>query len=133
MSTEAINDLKRCVKQYRDVDNEIRVLNKNVHEKREARRVVEMEMRDIIKLPQFSSVDKLKIEDDGSYIKFQRPDTYSKAWSLSKKELETMVGGYFQSTNNLSSAECVNYIIEHRKRALVGKEFEFNRVTKEDD
>jgi hypothetical protein len=29
---EAISDLKRCVKQYRDVDNEIRVLNKQVYE-----------------------------------------------------------------------------------------------------
>lgn len=133
MSTEAINDLKRCVKQYRDVDNEIRVLNKNVHDKREHRKIVEMEMCDLIKLPQFNSVDKLKIDDDGSFIKIQRPDTYAKAWNLSKKDLETLVGSYFQSTATPSAAECVNYIVGQRKRALIAKEFEFTRVIKEDD
>jgi len=132
MSTEAINDLKRCVKQYRDVDNEIRVLNKNVYEKREARRIVEMEMCDLIKLPQFNSIDKLKIDDDGSCIKIQRPDTYAKAWNLSKKDLETLITEYFQSTPVPNAEECVSYIIGQRKRALVAKEFEFTRVVKED-
>jgi hypothetical protein len=132
MSNEAINDLKRCVKQYRDVDDEIRVLNKTVHEKRESRKIVEMEMCDLIKLPQFNSVDKLKI-DDGSCIKIQRPETYSKAWNLSKKDLETLVGGYFQSTPSPTAEECVSYIVGQRKRALVGKDFEFTRVVKEDD
>jgi hypothetical protein len=132
MSTEAINDLKRCVKQYRDVDNEIRVLNKNVYEKREARRIVEMEMCDLIKLPQFNSVDKLKIDDDGSCIKIQRPETYAKAWNLSKKDLETLVVRYFQSTHVPNAEECISYIIDQRKRALVAKDFEFTRVVKED-
>ena len=133
MSTEAINDLKRCVKQYRDVDNEIRVLNKNVYEKREARRIVEMEMCDLIKLPQFNAVDKLKIDDDGSCIKIQSPETYAKAWSLSKKELEVLINGYFQSTSTPDANKCVNYIVEQRKRALVGKDFEFSRVVKEEE
>jgi hypothetical protein len=133
MSTEAINDLKRCVKQYRDVDNEIRLLNKQVYDKRETRKIVEMEMCDLIKLPQFNSVDKLKIDDDGSCIKIQRPETYAKAWSLSKKELEVLVGAYFQSTNSYSPSECVNFIVEQRKRALVSKEFEFSRIVKEED
>jgi hypothetical protein len=133
MSTEAINDLKRCVKQYRDVDNELRLLNKQVYDKRETRKIVEMEMCDLIKLPQFTSVDKLKIDDDGSCIKIQRPETYAKAWSLSKKELEALVGSYFQSTNNYSASSCVNFIVEQRKRALVGREFEFSRIVKEED
>ena len=132
MSKEAITDLKRCVKQYRDVDNEIRVLNKAVYDKRETRKIVEMEMCDLIKLPQFNDVDKLKIDDDGSCIKIHRPETYAKAWSLSKKELENLVAGYFQSTTTPSADQCVTYIVENRKRALIGKEFEFNRVIREE-
>jgi hypothetical protein len=132
MSTEAINDLKRCVKQYRDVDNELRLLNKTVYEKRETRKMVEMEMCDLIKLPQFGNIDKLKIDDDGSCIKIQRPETYAKAWSLSKKELETLVGSYFQSTPTPNPKDCVEFIVAQRKRALVGKEFEFSRVVQED-
>jgi hypothetical protein len=130
MSNEAINDLKRCVKQYRDVDNELRVLNKTVYEKREARRIVEMEMIDIIKLPQFSVVDKLKIDDDGSHIQILRPDTYSKAWSLSKKELVELNKAYFASTTNPTAEGCTEYVIENRKRSLVASEFYFNRSIK---
>lgn len=132
MSTETINDLKRCVKQYRDVDNDLRILNKTVYEKREARKMVEMEICDLIKLPQFNSVDKLKIDDDGSCIKIQRPDTYAKAWSLSKKELESLLGSYFQSTPTPNAIDCAAYVVTQRKRALVGKEFEFTRVVQED-
>jgi hypothetical protein len=133
MSIEAINDLKRCVKQYRDVDNEIRLLNKSVYEKREARRIVEMEMCDLIKLPQFNSVDKLKIDDDGSCIKIQRPETYTKAWSLSKKELETLLKSYFSQDGYDMSDSCFKFIVEERKKNLVAKEFEFTRLVKEDD
>ena len=132
MSNEAINDLKRCVKQYRDVDNDLRVLNKTVYEKREARKIVEMEMSDLIKLPQFGNIDKLKIDDDGSCIKIQRPETYAKAWSLSKKELESLVASYFQSTMSPNAPECVDFIVGQRKRALIGKEFEFNRVVQDE-
>ena len=132
MANEAINDLKRCVRQYRDVDNETRVLNKQVYEKRESRRIVEMEMADLVKLDQFVGVEKLKIDDDGSYIRIQKPDTYSKAWSLSKKELESLLKTYFQSTRNPNDTECLNYIVEQRKKMLVGKEYEFARIIPEE-
>jgi hypothetical protein len=95
MANEAIVDLKRCVKTYRDLDNEIRELNKQVYSKREDRKAVEMEMTDLVRLPQFGGIDKLKIDDDGSTIKIARPGSYTKAWSLSKKELELFVNAYF--------------------------------------
>jgi len=132
MSTEAMNDLKRCVKQYRDVDNQLRILNREVYEKRESRKIVEMEMMDLVKLPQFASVDKLKIDDDGSTIKIQKPETYSKAWSLSKKELESLLGDYFGSTQTPNKQDCFNFIVNKRKLALVGKEYEFSRIIPEE-
>ena len=126
-----MNDLKRCVKQYRDVDNELRILNKTVYEKRESRKIVEMEMADLIKLPQFEGIDKLKI-DDGSCIKIQRPEQYSKAWSLSKKDLEGLLKTYFDSTKTPSNTGCLEFILEQRKRSLVAKEFEFARIIPEE-
>jgi hypothetical protein len=126
--SEAITNLKRCVKEYREIDNEIRELNKTVYSKREDRKVLEMEMSDIIKLPQFSSIDKLKFDDDNSTIKIGRPGTYNKAWSLSKKELETLLTTYFAMFANPDAAGCIKYIIEERQKALVGKEFDFTRV-----
>ncbi len=128
MSTESITDLKRCVKQYRDLDNEIRELNKAVYGKREDRKIVEMEMTDLIRLPQFNEVDKLKFDDDNSLIKIARPGTYSKAWSLSKKELDTLLTAYFKITKTPNADECGKFILEERRKALVSKEFDFTRV-----
>jgi hypothetical protein len=132
MTSETIRDLKRCIKQYRDVDNEIRILNKQIYDKRESRRIVEMEMTDLIKLPQFAMVDKVKIDDDGSCIKIQRPDSYSKAWSLSKKELENLLKAYFSSAMDPTDTACFNYIVEQRKKMLVGKDYEFARIIPEE-
>lgn len=131
MSNEAINDLKRCIKQYRDVDNELRVLNKHVAEKRESRKIVEMEMADLMKLPQFNGYDKLKIDDDGSTIKIQRPETYMKPWSISQKELESLLKFYFTTDHPLNAESLFHFIVTERKKNLVGKEFDFTRVIPE--
>lgn len=132
MSNEAIVDLKRCVKTYRDIDNEIRELNKQVYNKREDRKAVELEMTDIIRLPQFGGIDRLKIDDDGSTIKIGRPGTYSKPWSLSKKDLEILISAYFATTPNPSADTCLQYILEERRKSLVAKEFDFSRVIPEE-
>ena len=132
MSSEAISNLKRCVKKYRDLDDEIRVLNKQVYDMRETRKSLELEMSDLIKLPQFSSIDKLKIDDDGSCIKIARPETYSKAWNLSKKELESLLSSYFEGSKTPNATNCYAYIVQERKRALIGKEYEFSRVILEE-
>jgi hypothetical protein len=130
---DAISDLKRCVKQYRDVDNELRFLNREVYSKRETRKIVEMEMADLVKLPQFASVDRLKIDDDGSYIRIQKPETYSKAWNLSKKDLDSLLKSYFTSSSNPTADECSKFIVEQRKRSLIGKEYEFERIVSENN
>jgi hypothetical protein len=132
MSNEAITDLKRCVKQYRDLDNEIRELNKEVYSKREDRKIAEMELSDLIKLPQFQGVDKLKFDDDNSCIKIARPGTYNKPWSLSKKELELLLKNYFTGDNPLDANSCFKFIVEERQKALIGKEFDFTRVFPEE-
>ena len=132
MSNEAISDLKRCVKQYREIDNEIRELNKEVYSKREDRKIIEMEMSDLVKLPQFSGIDKLKIDDDNSTIKIARPGTYSKPWSLSKKELDHLLVEYFRSTNTPNAEDCSKFVTEERRKMLVGKEFDFTRVIPEE-
>lgn len=130
--SEIINDLKRCVKQYRDIDNEIRELNKEVYSKREDRKAVEMELTDLVKLPQFSGIDKLKIDDDGSTIKIARPGTYAKAWALSQKELEGLLHKYFGATVTPNPSDCVQYIVSERKKGLVNKDFDFSRVIPEE-
>jgi hypothetical protein len=128
MSAQEINDLKRSVKRYRDADNQIRDLNKELYAKREDRKIAEMEISDIIKRPPFESVDRLKFDDDTSSIKIARPGEYNKPWSLSKKELEILLKAYFTEDRPLDANSCFQFIVEERQKALVGKEFDFTRV-----
>lgn len=132
MASEAINDLRRCVKQYREIDDELREMNKNIHSKRESRKIVEMEMADLVKLPQFSGIDKLKIDDDGSTIKIGRPGTYSKPWSLSKKELKSLLESYFIGGHRMDAESCFNFILQERQQSLVGKDYDFTRLIPEE-
>ena len=130
---EAIRDLKRCVKQYREVDDELRVLNHEVHQKREARKIVEMELADLMKVEQFVNFRKLKIEEDGSTITIQRPQEWSKPWSLSKKDLKDLLERYFNSTVQPSPDKAFEFITEAQKTKLTSSDFSFTRAVPEED
>ena len=124
------DQLKQAVQKYCQVDNELRILNTQVYEKRDIRRQFETEIAGFVSLPAFSDIQKVKIED-GSYIRIQRPETYSKPWSLSKKELEQLLQSYFQTSRNPSAEECSKFIVEQRKQASIAKDFEFTRIVPE--
>lgn len=124
----ALENLKNSIRKYRDVDDQLRELNKVVYEKRDERKAVEVEISSVLSLPQFQAYDKLKIDEDGSTIRIKRPETYEKPWSLSKKELKTLLDVFFKSDLPLNADTCFEYILEERKRALVGKEFEITRI-----
>jgi hypothetical protein len=130
---EAITDLKRCIKEYRAVDDDIRIMNKMLYEKRETRKIVEMEMADIVKMSAFDAYKTFKIEDDGSVIKIQRPQMYSKPWSLSKKDLQTVLDSYFASGKSLNAKDCFDFICADRKNKLVANEFSFTRVLPQEE
>ena len=123
-----MNDLKSCIKQYREIDDEIRNLNKQVYDKRDARKIVEMEIADIIKDPRFNDIKKIKLEEDGSTISFKRPNEWTKPWSLSQKDLKDLVTQYFATSGNISGDGLVKYILETKKQTLVATEFSFTRT-----
>jgi hypothetical protein len=124
----ALENLKNYIRKYRDVDDQLRELNKVVYEKRDERKAIETEISSVLSLPQFQAYDKLKIDEDGSTIRIKRPETYEKPWSLSKKELKILLDVFFKSDLPLNADTCFEYILEERKRALVGKEFEITRI-----
>ena len=130
---DAIRDLKTCIVKFRAVDDDIRIMNKMIYEKRDARKILELEMADIIKTPAFDSFKSLKIEDDGSVIKIQRPQDYSKPWSLSKKELQTLLDAYFASGHSPNAKDCFDFICADRKKKLVASEFSFTRVMPQEE
>jgi hypothetical protein len=130
---EAIGDLKRCVKQYREVDDKLRDLNREVYEKRESRKIIELELADLMKVEQFVNFKKLKIEEDGSTITVQRPNEWTKPWSLSKKDLKDLLERYFNSTNFPNAEKCLEFILEAQKTKLTSTEYSFNRIVPEED
>jgi len=120
--------LKRNLREYREVDNEIRDLNKTLNEKREIRKRVEVDITTILAQPAFQEYKKLQLEDDGSVFRIQRPNDWQKPWTLSQKELKNLLEEYFRSGAPKNAEECHKYICERRKEDLVSKEFNFSRV-----
>jgi hypothetical protein len=123
-----MNDLKSCIKQYRQIDDEIRELNKQVYEKRDARKTVEQEIAEIIRDPQFNAIKKIKLEEDGSTISFKRPNEWVKPWSLSQKELKELATQYFTVSSSFNAESLVKFIVDTRKQSLVATDFSFTRT-----
>jgi hypothetical protein len=116
-------DLVKAVRKYRAYDDELKDLNAKVHKLRENKKFVENEMSDILRRANFQNLHKLEIQDDGSYIKIQRPQTWSKPWSLSQKELKDLIGSYTGPISDL-----FRWIVERKKQDMVAQEFSFKRI-----
>jgi len=128
---DQVNTLRQLTRDYRTYDNELRQLNTRIYELRDVRKGVELLMIDILKQDAFKEYNKLKIEDDGSIIKIQRPQTWNKPWSISQKELKTLLDSYFDSTQNSNSTDCFNYILTSKKATLLADEFAITRTVAE--
>lgn len=123
-----MQDLKGCIRKYKHVDDELRDLNKQVYDLREKRKMLEIEIGDILRDPKFEAYSKLKIEEDGSMIKIARPNTWSKAWTLSKKDLAEHIQAFFASGMTKNADNCYEFILEQQKRKLVSEEFSLTRI-----
>jgi hypothetical protein len=128
MATLDQRDLVKCVRKFRTLDDELKVVNTRVHKLREDKKFVESEMSDILKRTAFQGINKLEIQDDGSFIKVQRPDTWNKPWSLSQKELKDLIGSYSGPLDGL-----FKWIVDRKKTDMVAKEFAFRRIVNMDD
>lgn len=123
-----MEDLRRTMRKYRQLDDAIRELNNQVAPLRQERKMAEIELGDILKNPQFQSYNVLKVEDDGSTIKVQRPNTWYKPWSLSKRDLQNYLDHYFENAGAGANREdCFAFIVEQQKRASVAEEFKLTR------
>jgi hypothetical protein len=128
-------DLVKAVRKYREYDDKLKDLNKQVYKLREEKKLVEEEMAGILKRGPFATLEKLELAGDQSHILIQRPGTYSKPWSLSQKGLETHAVDYFVRTGK-TGAEAkafVEYVSTRKKAELVSNDFSFKRVVSVDD
>jgi hypothetical protein len=124
--------LKSCIQTYRKLDDDLKDTNMKVQELRREKKTIETEMATILAQPEFQQYDKLEIKEDGSMIKIQRPGAWTKAWSLSKKDLFDSLTEYFETHNGTSddALECYESILDDQKEKMVTKEFNFDRTKK---
>jgi len=118
-------NLKVCVKQYRDLDDQIQELNKKVYDMRDERRRIEAQLTELMTLEQFSDVNKFDI-NDGTVISIKKPGTYSKAWGLSKKDLKDYL---MDALDGATAVEVYEYIIKKHQQKLVATDFDFIRIS----
>ena len=128
-----MSELLKCVRTYRSLDDKLKVLNKEVHGLREERKIAEIEMSDILKSVDYATIHKLEIKDDRTVIKIQRPDMWSKPWSLSARELKSLLESYWVTPGVHSAEGCYNYIVDKRKNDLVARDFSFTRYSNKAD
>ena len=93
-----MSDLLKCVRTYRSLDDKLKVLNKEVQVLREERKIAEIEMSDILKSVNYATIHKLEIKDDRTVIKIQRPDMWSKPWSLSATDLKELLNQFWSTS-----------------------------------
>lgn len=127
------SDLIKCVRKYRSLDDRLKTLNSQTQQLREERKIAELEMADILKSSKFATISKLELNDDGTCIKIQRPDMWSKPWSLSARDLKAYLDEFWASSAPKTAAECHKYICERRKRDLVATDFAFTRIKVQSD
>ena len=129
----AKSELIGCVRKYRSLDDKLKELNKEVYKLREDRKIIELEMSDLLKVTQFATINKLEINDDKSVIKIQRPDMWSKPWSLPSKDLKMYLEEYFKMQGIHTAEGAHAYIVDKRKSELVSSEFGFSRVSMKEE
>ena len=124
--------LRTTMRSYRQLDDQIRELNKQVGPLREQRKIEELHLSDILKNPEFQAFNVLKVEDDGSTIKVQRPNTWYKGWSLSKRDLQNYIDHYFENAGSRANREdCFTFIVEQQKRSSLAEDFKITRFVQE--
>jgi hypothetical protein len=109
-SQEDIANLRECVREYTEVDNQLRELNTQVYAARDTRSAAEDRIIELMKLPQFASINQLAVSTDGSTIKIERPGTRSVPWSLSQAKLLQLLKTFFANDN--TAAACFRHICD---------------------
>ena len=128
-------DLVKAVRKFREYDDKLKELNKEVFKLREAKKLVEEEMAGILKRGPFATLDKLELAGDQSYISIQRPGAYSKPWSYGQKDLDTDATDYFAKIGRPreEAKAFVDFAKARKKTQLIAADFSFKRVVSVDD
>jgi hypothetical protein len=118
-------NLRASASRFVALDEQIKELNTRVSQLREQRSIVEMEIADILRQPEYATFDKLNV--NGEEIKVKRPGYWNTPWSLSQTALEKYSGQYINSTTNHSVSGFIEYIKATYGQTRVSTRFSLTR------
>ena len=126
--TDLRSDLKNQMAKYIAVDNALQVANARSFELRKEKKSAEESLAVLLQYPGVENINTLKNEA-GDTIKVHRPGTWNKGWTLSKKDLESMLNTYFDSRVQPNAQECFDFIVGENKKSMVSSDFSFSRAS----
>jgi len=127
------NELRNYIARYRDIDERIRALNREVQPLREQRSVIALDIAEFMRQPDFVTIDKIDITQDGSSIKIKRPGTWYKPWTLSRNTLKDYLYRYFASRTTYDSRSCIEFITNLHDTKQLQNTFSIERVVKTEE
>jgi hypothetical protein len=89
------NVLRTAVAKYAQIDDQIQEINRRIHALRTERSVVEIEIGDILRSPEYATYNKLS--HGNTEIVVKRPHQWTMPWSLSKTGLVRYADAYKRS------------------------------------
>ena len=124
-NAEILQGLREEMRNYTQVDNRLRELNRQIYALRDERNATEDRMVEIIKNPAFASVQRLQTADGSATFKVIRPDEGFKTWSLSKGMLSQYLK---QHLGNQQGQECYMFIHNTHLATLKNKGYLIERI-----
>jgi hypothetical protein len=130
MAAENVEHLRNAVMRYKEIDDRVIALNRQITPLRDARAAVKDELLEIIRLPAFANYEKLDIREDGSSIKIRKPG-WQAPWSLPKMRMNELIRHYFDTPAPHNANSCIAFINQRQNAALRKETYDIERIVRE--
>jgi hypothetical protein len=126
-----MDEFRTTVARYTELDNRIRQLNKEVLPLREQRKIVELELVDILKTPAFAQTKNFQFQ--GSTFTAKEPGTWRGTWYLNQSDLRNDLVTFWTSGKPMSSESCFDHIVEKVRWRTRATEWQITRRVPENE
>lgn len=126
-----MDEFRTTVGRYTELDNRIRELNRQVLPLREQRKMVELELVDILKTPAFAQTKNFQFQ--GSTFTAKEPGTWRATWYLTQGDLRNDLVTFWTSGKPMFSENCFQHIVENVRSRTRATEWQIIRRVPENE
>jgi hypothetical protein len=120
-----MDELRNLATRYSAIDEEIKEGNKILNNKREQRKILELEIIDVMKSPQFATVKKF--QHQSSTFVVDQPEQWHGSWYLSKADLNNDIVTYLNSHEQKDPEGLYEFIIQRESERSIKSEWRITR------